>query len=117
MKAEIKIKQYLNKSWLWVRLSAELDMAVADTFRDTLSNAMASSGCRNLWLDFSRVSFIDSSGLGVLLGRYRQLQPLGGKILITNPHEQVYRLLVASGLHRIMEIEQPQSYRLRREGS
>ena len=99
-----------------MQVYAELDMAVAEHLRVTINEAMAARGCRNLWLDFSQVTFIDSSGLGVLLGRYRALQPLGGKNMITCPKEQVYRLLVASGLHRIMEIEQPQCRGLEKEG-
>lgn len=116
MRLQIKVKPYLNKSWLWVRPEAELDMASADAFRLAITKALAAYGCRNLWLDFSAVSFIDSSGLGVLLGRYRELQPLGGSIIITRPNEQVYHLLTAAGLHRIMEIDRPATLKYGKEG-
>lgn len=116
MHLQIKTKPYLNKSWLWVRPEAELDMATAEEFKAALSEALAASGCRNLWLDFSAVSFIDSSGLGVLLGRYRELQPLGGSMIITKPSEQVYRLLTAAGLHRIIEIDKPMQLKYGKEG-
>ena len=94
----------------------ELDMAAAERFRSELSDAMAAGGFRYLWLDMSAVTFIDSSGLGVILGRFRQLQPMGGNVIITRPNEQVYRLLIAAGLHRIMEIDRPLSLRFREEG-
>lgn len=111
MQLQFKTKTYLNKEWLWVKPDGELDMATADEFREALTDALTAGGFRHLWLDLSAVTFIDSSGLGVLLGRFRALQPLGGSIIITKPNEQVYRLLVASGLHRIMEIDRPLSLR------
>ncbi|MBR5429119.1 MAG: STAS domain-containing protein [Firmicutes bacterium] len=112
----MKSKIYLNKEWLWVHPEGELDMASAEQFRGELADAMAAGGYRWLWLDMSAVTFIDSSGLGVILGRYRQLQPMGGSIIITRPSEQIYRLLTAAGLHRIMEIDRPLSLRFREEG-
>lgn len=116
MKITMKSKSYLNKEWLWVRPEGELDMASAEHFRSELTEAMAAGGFRYLWLDMSAVSFIDSSGLGVILGRFRQLQPMGGNVIITRPSEQIYRLLTAAGLHRIMEIDRPLSLRFMEEG-
>ncbi len=116
MKITMKTKFYLNKEWLWVHPEGELDMASSDQFRRELTETMAAGGFRWLWLDMSAVTFIDSSGLGVILGRYRELQPLGGSVIITRPSEQIYRLLLAAGLHRIMEIDRPLSLRFRKEG-
>ncbi|MBQ6807942.1 MAG: anti-sigma factor antagonist [Firmicutes bacterium] len=112
----ITVKNYQHKSWLCVKPSGELDMAVADDFRARITEAMQLFGCRCLWCDFSAVSFIDSSGLGVLLGRYRELAPFGGKIIITGASESVYRLLLAGGLHKLMEIDRPLSMRYSEEG-
>lgn len=116
MKITLKSKNYLNKEWLWAHPEGELDMASSEQFREALSQALAAGGYRYLWLDMSAVTFIDSSGLGVILGRFRQLQPLGGNVIITRPNEQVYRLLIAAGLHRIMEVDRPLSLRFREEG-
>lgn len=116
MEIIINIKKYQNKEWLYLQPAGELDMASADDLKQAIINGLAKSGCRMLWLDFKAVSFIDSSGLGVLLGRYRELAPLGGKILITHANSQVYRLLCAAGLHRIMEIDKPASIKYAKEG-
>ena len=116
MKIVMKSKTYLNKEWLWAHPEGELDMAASEQFRSELSQTMAAGGFRYLWLDMSDVTFIDSSGLGVILGRFRQLQPMGGSVIITRPSEQIYRLLTAAGLHRIMEIDRPLSLRYREEG-
>ena len=116
MKIVMKSKTYLNKEWLWAHPEGELDMTASEQFRSELSQTMAAGGFRYLWLDMSDVTFIDSSGLGVILGRFRQLQPMGGSVIITRPSEQIYRLLTAAGLHRIMEIDRPLSLRYREEG-
>ena len=116
MKIIMKSRNYLHKEWLWAHPEGELDMAAAEQFRSELTQAMAAGGFRYLWLDMSDVTFIDSSGLGVILGRYRQLQPIGGSVIITRPSEQIYRLLTAAGLHHIMEIDRPLNLRFREEG-
>ena len=68
----------------------------------------------------SALVFLLMLGLDVykrqILGRYRELEPMGGKIIITHPHEQVYRLLTASGLHRIIDIDKPVSVKYTKEG-
>ncbi len=112
----IKIKKYQQKSWLCVKPVGELDMAVADEFRRRVSDALQSFGCRYLWCDFSAVTFIDSSGLGVLLGRYRELAPVEGKVIITGANPLIYRLLVAAGLNKLMEIDRPLEKSMAEEG-
>ena len=112
-----KVKKFQSKKWLYILPKGELDMASAEQFRLTITGEMLKSGCRMLWLDFSNISFIDSSGLGVILGRYRELAPLEGKIWITNTSPQVYRLLIAAGLHRIIQIEEPAGARIIKEGN
>lgn len=108
MQTTIGIKNYGNKDWVYVRCVGELDMAAADGFRRELMIALQQTQLRRLLLDMNGLSFIDSSGLGVILGRHRQLAALGGRVAITGANEAVYRLLVAGGLHRVMMIDPPQ---------
>ena len=110
-----KIKKHQNREWLYLQPKGELDMACADEFKEAIIEGLHKSGGRMLWLDFSHITFIDSSGLGVVLGRYRELEPMGGKIIISHPNEQVYRLLTASGLHRIIDIDKPNSVKYAKE--
>ncbi len=107
MDFQTESKKYQGRDWLVVAVSGELDLSAADQFKDKLKAALAKSRTRYLMLDFSRVSFIDSSGLGVLMGRYRELALTGGRIIIRHANDQVYRLLTASGLDRLIEVELP----------
>ncbi len=102
-------KKYGNSLWLVAKIKGEIDMAVAGEFRQRLQEKMENNNCHNLLLNMHDVTFIDSSGLGVILGRYRQLAPIGGKIAISGVKENVYRLLLASGLDKIIQIDKPES--------
>ncbi|MCL6560524.1 MAG: anti-sigma F factor antagonist [Firmicutes bacterium] len=85
-----------------VRPSGELDLAVADSLRGTLEEALDGQPVRNLVFNLARVTFIDSSGLGVLLGRYKRVSRNGGHVYIVGAQPQVRRIIELSGLFRIM---------------
>lgn len=87
---------------LVARVAGELDMSVAGDFRAQVEAALDREGTRNLILNFNEVSFIDSSGLGAILGRYKRLSQAGGVMAIVNPQPQVKRILELSGIMRIM---------------
>lgn len=95
-----------EKDKLFVWVNGELDLMVAARLRTELDSALDTKQARRLVLDFSGVNFIDSSGLGVILGRYRRLTEIGGTVQIENANTQVYKILELSGLSRIMEITQ-----------
>ncbi|MDO4582023.1 MAG: anti-sigma factor antagonist [Bacillota bacterium] len=107
MEIDITTKKMNGRLWLMVRISGELDMYTADTLRRRLDAALAQAATRHICFDFAGVNFIDSSGLGLLLGRYRQVAPAGGALLITNCTPPVYRLLLASGMDKVLQIDRP----------
>lgn len=88
---------------LIVRLSGELDMVVADDFRNKVEQALDEHPVKNIILNLGGVRFIDSSGLGVILGRYKRISLEGGKIALVEMQPQVNRILELSGLFKIME--------------
>lgn len=92
----------MKKDTLLVRPNGELDLGVADRFRRTLDETIEKGKARNLVFNLTRVSFVDSSGLGVLLGRYKRVSKNGGKVFIVSPQPQVRKVLDLSGLLRIM---------------
>ena len=55
-------------------------------------------------LDFSEVTFMDSSGVGMLIGRYKTKAALGGKMYASGMHATIERLYRMAGLHRIIPI-------------
>lgn len=89
---------------LLARIKGELDLDSADRLRQELEASLEHAKPDILVLDMEGVTFIDSSGLGVIMGRYRCLKKQGRKIIITKPQPQVMRLLQLSGLNKIMTI-------------
>lgn len=84
-------------------LDGELDVATVPRVRAQLEAALTPK-VQSLVLDVSRVSFMDSSGLGFLLGRYRQFMERGGAVAVSGARNQVKRVLELSGLARIMPV-------------
>ena len=87
---------------LFARPRGELDLSVADRFREILEENLAKNSVNHLVFNLSRVSFIDSSGLGVILGRYKKLAQQGGRVSLVGMRPPVRRVLVLSGLLTVM---------------
>ncbi len=87
---------------LLVRLAGDFDMAVADNVRTNIDELLDQGTAKTVILDLSGVGFIDSSGLGVVLGRYKRLKAEGGKMAITGAQPQVARILELSGVMKII---------------
>jgi len=85
------------------RISGEIDLAVADHLRSALERGLDDhAGVRNIVVNLSGVKYIDSSGLGVLLGRYKRVSRDGGSIFIVGASPPVRKIIEMSGLLRIM---------------
>ncbi|MFZ5943441.1 MAG: STAS domain-containing protein [Bacillota bacterium] len=87
---------------LIVKISGDLDLVLAKEFRDHVDKVLLDRPVKNLILDFSDVDFIDSSGLGAILGRYKIMQQRSGKMSIIGVKKSVYRVLELSGILRII---------------
>jgi stage II sporulation protein AA (anti-sigma F factor antagonist) len=80
----------------------ELDHHAAEELRQKLDELIDSYGIRTLILDFSKTRFMDSSGIGVVIGRSRKLNFLGGVTVAQNLNERIDRLFWTSGLHHLI---------------
>ncbi|NLW24283.1 MAG: anti-sigma F factor antagonist [Clostridia bacterium] len=97
---------------LIIKVFGELDLVVAKEFRETVDKILMDKPVKNLILDLSQVSFIDSSGLGALLGRYKLVQQKGGKMSIFGANPQVFRILDLSGVRKIIPVFQTEDLEL-----
>lgn len=89
-------------SWLVAKLTGELDVATVPAVRAKLEQALVDKIPAGLILDLTDVTFMDSSGLGFLLGRYQRLAESGGAIMIAGAQGQVRRVFELSGLTKII---------------
>jgi stage II sporulation protein AA (anti-sigma F factor antagonist) len=88
---------------LVVRLSGELDLVVAAEFKRVVDDLLDRRKARNLYVNLERVSFLDSSFLGALLGRYKSIHQLGGRMGIIRPQPAIRPTLELSGVFRTMQ--------------
>jgi len=100
----LNITTLLKRGVLIVRIEGELDMHVATEFRQTVDHALETSGVKHVLFNLQAVNFIDSSGLGVLLGRYKKISALGGLVFATHIQPQVLQIFELSGLLKIMKL-------------
>lgn len=98
----LNIEKKIERQTLLLRLNGEIDMNTADSLRQAIDNEIERRGVRSVILNLQDVEFIDSSGLGVILGRYKKLLPLGGKLKITNVPPHIFKIMELSGLPKII---------------
>lgn len=89
--------------WTVVRLSGEIDLDTGALVRDALLNTISAGGHR-LVLDMTEVTFIDSSGLNVLVSTYRRLQLVDGDIRLVISSNRVLDTFQMTGLDRFFTI-------------
>lgn len=87
-----------------VYMEGELDHCGAQAIRRILDGVIQDRDVKNMILDMEDIAFMDSSGIGVILGRYRQLQMRGGKLAVKNMNAQVTKVFRLSGMQQIIEI-------------
>ena len=88
---------------LIIFISGEMDHHSLAEVRESIDNEFLRSNSKNIIFDFSGVDFVDSSGVGMLIGRYRMVSELGGKTALTGICGSVDRVFNISGVYRIMK--------------
>ncbi|MBE5791887.1 MAG: STAS domain-containing protein [Clostridia bacterium] len=91
---------------LTVRLSGELDQHMAEKIRNTIDSEILKSGANNLVFDMSESTFMDSSGIGMLIGRYKLMKRRNGGVEVMGMQENVMRIFKMSGLNQIMKVKE-----------
>lgn len=99
----MKAKYNKRGKTLIASISGELDQHYASEVRHDL-DAKISGGCKDLVFDFSGLEFMDSSGIGVIVGRYKAIKSMGGKVRIANINPQVSRIIKLSGIEKIIPV-------------
>jgi stage II sporulation protein AA (anti-sigma F factor antagonist) len=87
---------------LVVRLAGELDLVAAAAFKRTVDDLLDRRRARNVLVNLQRVTFLDSSFLGALLGRYRRLHQAGAHMAVIGTAAPVRPTLELSGIFRLM---------------
>ncbi|GAB3791628.1 anti-sigma F factor antagonist [Virgibacillus kimchii] len=97
---------------LVVRLSGELDHHEAEGLRSEWKEKMETKEVKHVLLNLEAVTFMDSSGLGVILGRYKEVLQLGGEMVVCSISPPIKRLFEMSGMFKIIRLEENEAFAL-----
>jgi len=86
-----------------VVMSGDLDERTARATRDYLDKNIQNYTFHTMVLDFRKVEFMDSTGIGVLLGRYKRIKAMGGEMYAKNLNAQIDKVFRISGLYQIIK--------------
>ena len=92
-----------KKNTLTVKLRGELDHSVAAGVRAELDELILDPGVRRLVFDLNGLEFMDSSGIGLIIGRYKLMARRGGSVAVRDPGRRVDRIFQMSGLYQLVE--------------
>lgn len=93
-----------EKSKLTAYISGEIDHHTAKDIRKEIDINVQKLNPANLYLDFSKVDFMDSSGIGLVMGRYKLLSERGGKVFIQNPPPLIKKVMLVAGINKLAKI-------------
>lgn len=90
---------------LVARVTGEIDHHSAPAIREQIDALLDSLQPKGLLLDLSETDFMDSSGLGLILGRQRKTEEIGAKLVLLNPSPAIRKLLHLAGMEHRIEIK------------
>ena len=96
------IEYEIIKDTVRVKLPNELDHYNTVEIRKEIDTCIYNGTAKNVEFDFTDTKFMDSSGIGLIVGRYKLIKPLGGKIILTGVKDNVERIVKISGLYKIL---------------
>lgn len=85
-------------------ISGDLDHHSAKSIRDEIDYAVFEKSPKTLVLDFSSVGFMDSSGIGLVIGRFKSMQKINGNIIVKNPPYHIKKVMKLAGIDKIARI-------------
>lgn len=89
---------------LIIKITGEIDHHTSEMIRDKIDKEFKRNNAKNIIFDFSEINFMDSSGIGVIMGRYKSADQLGGKIAIAGANPSLNRIFNISGLYKIVNL-------------
>ncbi len=92
------LKTECSNNNITVYLSGEIDHNNAGSIRNGIDGQAQALRPKTLTLDFSKVSFMDSSGIGLIMGRYRTMSLLGGSLRVVNVPKGLEKIIALSGV-------------------
>ncbi|MGL4911161.1 MAG: anti-sigma F factor antagonist [Romboutsia sp.] len=99
------IKCSLDEKNLFVEFkTTELDHHIASEVREEIDSVLLHKQVKNIIFDFKNINFMDSSGIGVIIGRYKKISTEHGKVSVIHTTPRVKKIFDLSGMNKIIGI-------------
>ena len=89
---------------LMVKMPEEVDHYKAAYICENADGLLLQEQVAHIVFDFEDTKFMDSSGIGIVMGRYKKVTALGGRVIILHPDAYIRKLFVLAGIDRYVEI-------------
>ncbi|MCI8523848.1 MAG: anti-sigma factor antagonist [Lachnospiraceae bacterium] len=94
----------LIDNYLMIRMPTEIDHHKSVNISTKADRYILSKKVENVVFDFERTTFMDSSGIGIIVGRYKKISCFGGKVYAVHTGSRIRRMLLLAGVENIVEI-------------
>ncbi|WP_139489247.1 anti-sigma F factor antagonist [Brevibacillus dissolubilis] len=101
----LRIDMEVKNEVLVVRLQGELDHHTAEELRNKVDDVLKNEQIRHVVLSLASLEFMDSSGIGVILGRYKQISARSGEMVVCSINPTIYRIFEMSGLFKVIKFK------------
>jgi stage II sporulation protein AA (anti-sigma F factor antagonist) len=105
IKQEKRFSYKIDDGILEIKLTGEIDHHSAVSVRSEIDGLIFDLRPQRVVLDLSEISFMDSSGLGLIMGRYALIKDFGGTLSLRAPTVAVMKILTLAGMERMIKIE------------
>ena len=99
----LEISSEITDAKAIIRIEGEVDVSNASELRDALDTALA-DGAKEVEADFTEVAYIDSTGIGVLVGAAHRAQESGSVLVVANPQKNVERVFSLLGVDKDLNV-------------
>ena len=102
----MNIKYKSNNKVLIIEITEEIDHYMVNKIRRKIDDEITRYLPRKIIFDFNNVTFMDSAGIGMVLGRYKMMKMLGGNIEIINVSLKLKKIFEMSGITKVITIKE-----------
>lgn len=105
----MNVKHFIEEKILLVEFTEEIDHHTSERIRKRLDYEIQRFMPKRVIMDFKKVSFMDSAGIGLVIGRYKITTTYGGELEIENVNQKINKVFEMSGIHKIVKIKTVQN--------
>lgn len=96
---------------LVIRMPKELDHHTTEQIPEVADRILNRKNIQRIEFDFRDTDFMDSSGIGVIMGRYQKIRLLGGSVSVTHVSDRIHRIMQLAGVARVIEVEKERNWK------